>query len=118
MVVLVVIGHVCFKLVSHIVTVSTEEEIVAVLAHMTVLLDLFITVEALEFSIDWSFARIKYRFHRVILVMLLELSIWCGKKAFLTFVILNLQRLKFLQTLQAKQTPMIGFWKHSEHLTS
>lgn len=82
MVILMIIGHVCFELVSDTVTVFAEEEVVAVLAHVAVLWDLFGAAEALEAAVEakrWF----KSGFHWVVFGVALKISIRGGEEAFL-----------------------------------
>ena len=50
MVTLMIISHISFKLMSDRVAILTEEEIIAVLAHMTILIYLFSAAKTLDFT--------------------------------------------------------------------
>ena len=79
-----IISHISFKLVPDTITLLTKEEIITVLAHMTILVYLFSAAKTLDFTSNWFSAWIKYCLHRVIRVMPFVLSIRTGKETFLT----------------------------------
>ena len=94
------------------IALFAKEEVVAILAHPAAFEDRFFAVETLEFLL-LAEERLKHNLELMPLPMgfrkiALVLS-WPLKEAFLTYFISKLQSLKFLQDVQEKQTPKIGF---------